>query len=126
MKKKDIVLLVTLLLIAVVLLTVGWTVKRMFAGDKEDMYVCIYREGKQTDKYPLNEDKTLQLGSGAEGFNSLVIEGGSAYISEADCPGHDCINMGSIDESGEEIICLPHKLVIRIEGGKPSVDATVR
>ncbi len=126
MKKKDIILLGTVFLIALILLGIGLMIKKAPAGDGSGLYVCIYRDGKQFGIFPLNEDNTLQLGSETEGRNSLVIKDRSAYVSEADCPGQDCIHMGRIDESGEEIICLPHKLVIRIEGGEPSMDVTVR
>ena len=126
MKKKDIILLGTVFLIALVLLGIGLIIKKAPAGDGADLYVCIYRDGKQLGIYPLAEDDTLQLGSETEGFNKLVIKEGCAYVSEADCPGQDCINMGRIDESGDEIVCLPHKLVIRIEGGQPASDVMVR
>lgn len=126
MKKKDIILLGTVFLIALILPGIGLMIKKAPTGDGSGLYVCIYRGGKQLGIYPLNEDNTLQLGSETEGCNSLVIKDRSAYVSEADCPGQDCIHMGRIDESGEEIICLPHKLVIRIEGREPSMDVTVR
>ena len=126
MKKKDIILLGTVFLIALILLGIGHVIKKAPEGAGSGLYVCIYRDGKQLGIYPLAEDDTLQLGSETEGFNKLVIKEGCAYVSEADCPGQDCINMGRIDESGEEIICLPHKLVICIEGGEPSMDVTVR
>ena len=38
-------------------------------------------------------------------------------MDSADCPGHDCINQGAIGSAGEIIVCLPHKLIVSIEGG---------
>ena len=36
----------------------------------------------------------------------------------ADCHNHDCVNHRPISKDGENIICLPHKIVIQIEKEK--------
>ena len=45
-----------------------------------------------------------------------MIENGMAYVTDADCPDQVCIRMGKISKTGENIVCLPHKLVIQVEG----------
>jgi hypothetical protein len=53
-----------------------------------------------------------------------VIENNTARIKEADCPDELCVHQKEISKTGESIICLPHKLVIRISGGEEKeVDA---
>ena len=49
-------------------------------------------------------------------MNTLVINGGKASIVSADCPDKLCVHQQEISKAGESIICLPHKLVVRIEG----------
>jgi hypothetical protein len=56
--------------------------------------------------------------------NTLVIEGGRARIEAADCPDKLCVKQRAISKAGESIICLPHKLVIRISR-ESGVDGTV-
>lgn len=66
-----------------------------------------------THDLPLDENTeymvTTELGS-----NLVVVEDGHAFVSEADCPNHDCVNQGAIDEVGEQIVCLPHQLYVEI------------
>ena len=48
------------------------------------------------------------------GKNVVVIGGGRVYVSDADCPHQDCVRQGAIDEVGEQIICLPHRMIVEI------------
>ena len=60
---------------------------------------------------------------GNGGYNLLVIEGGEAWLSEADCPNGLCVKTGKIRYAGQSIVCLPHKLAVRILGGAAALDA---
>ena len=75
---------------------------------------------------PLSEDTRIVLGEG-EHTNTLVIENGAARVVEASCPDQICVNQGAVRYEGESIVCLPHKLVVTVEGGRPNdVDATAK
>ena len=51
--------------------------------------------------------------------------GGAAAVTEADCGDHTCVRTGAVSREGERIVCLPHKLIIHIEGGgAPGFDAS--
>ncbi len=57
---------------------------------------------------------------------TLVLEykTGAIRVAEAHCPGKDCQHMGWIDQAGEQIVCLPNRLVITMTGeGAVSFDA---
>ncbi len=41
----------------------------------------------------------------------------------ADCPTQDCVHTGKVTKSGQSIVCLPARIVIRLEGGAPDADA---
>ena len=46
---------------------------------------------------------------------------------EANCGDHTCIRTGAISREGETIVCLPHRMVVRVEGGEGApFDAAVR
>ena len=49
------------------------------------------------------------------GWNTVRVERGSISVTDADCPGHDCVQQGAIDNGMIPIVCLPHRLVIQIE-----------
>ena len=78
--------------------------------------VVVSRDGVVEERLPLSEDTRLLLKDASGNENLLVIEGGSVRLEDADCPDRLCVRQGAISRSGESIICLPHKLVITIEG----------
>ena len=51
------------------------------------------------------------------GHNTVHVEKDAISVSEADCPDKVCIYQGRLTGSGIPIICMPHRLVIEIEGG---------
>lgn len=86
-------------------------------------YAVVTIDGETVMELPLNADTSVVLGRG-EHSNTLVIEDGRAYISQATCPDHICIRQGRISYDGQTIVCLPNKLVVTIRGGEsPGTDA---
>lgn len=49
------------------------------------------------------------------GTNTVSVEPGRIRVSEADCPDQVCVRMGWQGDGASPIVCLPHRLVIRIE-----------
>lgn len=41
----------------------------------------------------------------------------------SDCPTQDCVHTGIITRGGQSIVCLPARIIIRLEGGTPDPDA---
>lgn len=52
----------------------------------------------------------------------LVLEyhQGAIRVVESQCPGADCLHTGWISQPGQQIICLPNRLIISIDG-QPSL-----
>lgn len=107
--KRDAILIVLILFSAALL----WLFLR--PGDV-GAYAVVTLRGVETARYPLSEDITVTLG--AEEYNTITISGGEAFVSDANCGDHTCIRTGRIALEGEQIICLPHGLVIEIVGGE--------
>ena len=38
-------------------------------------------------------------------------------VEHADCPTQDCVHTGIITRAGQSIVCLPARIIIRLEGG---------
>ena len=108
-KKRDIILALVLILLGIVC----YGVIRL--GQKKGSQVIIYEDQKEIGRYDLNTDTTKEIQT-AKGMNILEIKNGMAYVTEADCPDQVCIRMGKISKTGENIVCLPHKLVVQLEG----------
>ncbi len=85
--------------------------------------VVVFVDGEETERYPLDKNGTFQLNGGT---NTLVIENGYAWLSDAQCPDQLCVHMGKIHNSSGIIVCLPNRLYVTIEGvDDPNVDVTV-
>ncbi len=52
------------------------------------------------------------------GHNTVHVAPGAISVIAADCPDHICMMMGELSGDGLPIICMPHRLIIEIEGGE--------
>lgn len=108
--RNDAILIAALLLAAGVLaLWLGLT--RQAGG-----VARVQIDGETVLELPLGQDTQVVLGDGGH-TNTLVIKNGAAQVIAADCPDQVCVRQGAIRYSGESIVCLPHKLIVSIEGG---------
>jgi hypothetical protein len=79
----------------------------------EGSIVLIQVEGKVVHKASLNERRTIVV-KGIQG--DVVIETGEGRVAvvAADCPNHICIRTGRRSLSGEVIVCVPNRTIVRI------------
>lgn len=114
--KRDTLLILALLLCAAAL----WFILR---PGTEGSFAVVTVDGEEYGRYSLREDLCIPIGEKA--YNVLCISGGEAYISDANCGDHTCIRTGKISREGEQIICLPHQLIVTVTGGSESgIDAS--
>ena len=59
-------------------------------------------------------------------FNKIKVEKGRIRITDANCPDKICVKKGWISEPGENIVCLPHRLIISIAGKNSKYDDITR
>jgi hypothetical protein len=75
---------------------------------------------------PLTPDRALAL-EGPLGKTLVELTGGRARVTESPCPNKICIKTGWIEQSGQVIVCLPNKVVIKLGGGEmEGVDGVTR
>lgn len=119
MKKKrlinDILLIAVLVIIPVIMLIYGNSNIRT----EPDALVIITIDGSLYKALPLFEDIELTVPS-ENGINIVVIRAGSVWVSDADCPNQVCVDHNPISKKGEQIVCLPHKVVLEIISGEDS------
>ena len=116
--RNDVILVAVLLVLGGALALFLWFTRQ--AGG----YVSVRVDGEVLMELPLDVDTRIVLGEGAH-TNTLVIENGTARVVEAACPDQICVRQGAVRYEGESIVCLPHRLVIAVEGGQANdVDAT--
>lgn len=114
------------ILVAVLVFLGGALALFLWLTRQDGGYVSVQVDGEVLLELPLGEDTRLELGDGGH-TNVLVIEDGTAQVVAASCPDQICVNQGPIRYEGESIVCLPHRLVVTIEGGQANdVDGTVK
>ena len=98
--------------------------------------VIIESGGDLYARYPLSEDRTVvvpapkQISVDAPAadpdesasaqydyYNVVNISGSKVSVTEASCKNQVCVKHGAISRPGESIVCLPNRLVVRIENG---------
>ncbi|MCD8068640.1 MAG: NusG domain II-containing protein [Lachnospiraceae bacterium] len=113
LKKTDLVLLISVLAAAAVFLLLWRYIQNRSGEEETQRYVVIEAAGEEIARLPLNENTTYAVER--EGMrNVIVIEDGSVYMSEADCPNQNCVRQGRISEVGVPIVCLPHQVIVMI------------
>lgn len=109
MQKKDILLILLLLLL-------GFLPLLAISDREEPLYAHITVNGRVERVIELTKERHEEFDiTTTRGTNSIRIEHGEASVHSADCPDKLCVNSGSISKSGEIIACLPHKLLIEIK-----------
>ena len=76
--------------------------------------VVVSVDGAEVASFPLDENRIYEIAGYDEGHNTLIIQDGEAYMSEASCPDHLCMGMGKISHAGQSIICLPNRVIVEI------------
>ena len=108
--RNDIILIAALLLISVLITAL------LYLNGKKGERVCVYVDGVFSGEYPLDTDRMVEIDGYGGTHNTLAIENGSAYMSEASCPDKLCVHQGKISETGRSIVCLPDRVVVSIAG----------
>ena len=127
MKKKDLILIVSILAVAAVL-GIGF----LLFGRSGQTYVTASVDGKEIGRWPLAKDREIDLDTDY-GHNLLVIKDGTAKMAPADCPDGYCLHERAISRRGDVIVCLPHHLVVEgmtsgedVPEDEDAVDAVAR
>lgn len=108
LRKGDIILAAAAVSAAVVLFFC------LFYGRKAGKRVVVYEDNSVLCEYSLFENAEFTVNT-HRGSNTLKIEDGSVTVTDADCPDRYCVSHVKISGEGETIVCLPHRLVIKIE-----------
>lgn len=110
MKKKDIILIIVVLLVA----CIAFGAKSLLSKQGGEATITV--DGKVYGTYSLDKDQTINV----DDHNTVVIKDGVVHMEDADCPDKLCIKQGEISSDGEKIVCLPNKTIVRVSSDKES------
>ena len=116
MKKKDYIVIIGVLLVAV-MIWIGFG--QLWKSDGSIVEVTV--DGEILGTYRLDQDQTVQI----QETNVLVIQNGKADMTDANCPDRLCVHQKTISKSGENIVCLPNKVIVTIIGTEESAEDVV-
>ena len=115
MNKQDIILCLSIFIIALLVLV-------FIRLPKKGNVAIVYYDNKEILKINLKIDNTYTV----EGYNgdvTLEVLNGKIKVSDEISPKHLCSRQGYISNSYESIICLPNKIVVKIDNSE--IDAVV-
>ncbi|WP_058486812.1 NusG domain II-containing protein [Defluviitalea phaphyphila] len=123
MKKGDkIVGLIIIILITISLLFLG-IYRFINKGDKLIAKIIQDQEViKVIDLDKVEEPKEWTIENEEGHHNTIRVEKGRIRFIEADCPDLVCVNSGWLSKPGDIAVCIPNKILIRIEGKDDEVD----
>ncbi|MDR2571849.1 MAG: NusG domain II-containing protein [Oscillospiraceae bacterium] len=87
-------------------------------------YAYIYHNNTLTETVNLVEITEPQYITieGGNGTNVILLERGRVRMLTADCPDGICVRQGWVSRGVTPIVCLPNRVVIRLEGGDTNID----
>ena len=119
MKKTD------WLLVALALIAAAGIYLFYSAGAEKGAGAEITVDGETVGFLPLDTDDSIRIDT-ENGYNVITVKDGEVMVTEADCRDQICVEHKKISKTGETIVCLPHKLVVTVQGDAPEgFDAVV-
>lgn len=108
-KKADIILFICLILIG------GALSYLAFSGSSSGDLVVVKVNGEIYGKYSLTKDRTITVNRDGH-MNKITIKGGKVQVSKSNCKNQVCVKQDSISTTHQNIVCIPNRVVVSIEG----------
>lgn len=127
MKKGDKIASIIIILIVIISMAGVFAYKKHVSGSKK---IAVVKQNgkiiKNIDLNKVNGTEQFIVKYNGSHFNKIKMQKGKISIEDADCPDKICVKTGWISEPGQSIVCLPHKLIIEIEGKDAGYDNITR
>ncbi|MGM1047210.1 hypothetical protein SAMN05661091_5356 [Paenibacillus uliginis N3/975] len=131
MKRGDLVLISVVLAAALIFLVPRWLDgKDSEKNHNNPLTATITVDGQLFKTVELTEEEQIIEIKTDHGVNILKVYDYGIEMIEADCPDEVCLSFGFVDKKNQSIVCLPHKVLVEVEGAsggesQDEVDAVV-
>ncbi|NLI59899.1 MAG: NusG domain II-containing protein [Clostridiales bacterium] len=111
-----------LVYIFIVLLTgLSFMGLKIMAGQGDEVLVQIELNGRALESIKMRQNwaedfREIRVDTGQGGYNTIRISSEGVDIVDANCPDKLCVHSPTIKVPGQSIVCIPHKLMVRIIG----------
>lgn len=106
-----------LVVLAVILLAAGLAFFQWRGGQAEGLTAVVSVDGAEVDRF-LPEAESLRTYTNNGYTLEVACTEDGLRVTRSDCPTQDCVHTGAITRSGQSIVCLPARIIIRLEGGQ--------
>ena len=124
MKKGDVILIALLAVLGMS----SWLYINSLKSDR--VTALVLQDGvviHEIDLSTVEEPWQVRVDDGQGGYNIIEVERGRIRVVEANCPEQVDVLQGWISEPHQSLVCLPHRLVVKIQAQEQSgVDGIVR
>ncbi len=107
-------------LVSVILALSGYLFLMSGFLSKKASSAILIVNGTESD-IDISKDAAINVG---ENFK-IKVKSGKIGVFSSDCPKQTCKHVGWISKSGESIVCVPKKILVKIKG-KEKYDAVSR
>ena len=88
--------------------------------------VVVEQDGRTMVRCSVALEDTLRV-EGPLGVTTIEIVKGRVRVLDSPCPHKLCVRAGAIGEAGELVVCVPNRVVVRVEGeSRKGVDAVTQ
>lgn len=102
-------------LIVVTILVFGITSAFFIFTNDESSQNVIISSPDGDFVYPINKDREIEI-SGTMGKTKILIKNKKVSIIDSPCKNKICILAGTIDKTSHFLVCLPNRILVKIEG----------
>lgn len=114
MKKNDVILIIVLLVIIGI----------FFFLRKDGRIASVYYMEEKILEIDLNKDD-IYVVEGDNGDVTIEVRNKMIRVESENSPKHLCSKQGFTNKQGSVIVCLPNKIVIKIEDSSNKIDGVV-
>ena len=121
MKKKDVLLICGVLLLALA----AFLASRFFAQKSDTAQVTVYVGGKVYAQVSANDYQTITVDQGDGKINVIVIDSSGVRMESSTCKNQICVHHGAIDPAKADellldhwIVCLPNGVTVEVTGAE--------
>lgn len=115
MSRKDLLLLS--LIFSIIIFFYLFSRLQTVRGDT----VIIQVDGKIFSRFSLSENRTVKV-PGPLGISIVEIKNDKVRMFSSPCPDKLCVREGYISKPGQMIVCVPNRVILKIEG-RANLDA---
>ena len=126
-KPGDFIIVMLLIILSFLPLAI-FTYQNKASADDENLRVVISADGEIVHEMELKNDHTREVYEYVDEHgheNTIVREGLTVYMADANCTDLLCVQQGEITQVGETIVCLPNRVPVEIAADNSDSDSGI-